>query len=326
MDRVDVNPIVIPTPFPVGPVNAYLLGGPAPALVDAGPNTDEALAALRVGLAAHGYTLADVRHLVITHAHPDHYGLAARVVAESGARVYSHRYNLALLANDQAEAGQRSAYYAQILQQAGVPLPILAGMQRDFSATARYSQAVTVDVALDDEDVLTLGGSSWEVIHTPGHARGHICLYHRQSGHLLSGDHLLRDISSNPILEPPLPGETERPRSLSQYLRSLERVSALNVTTAWPGHGKPITDHRKLIARRVRFHRQRVEQIAAVLVEGPQTAFQIATALFPGLRGIQVFLAVSEVIGHLDILEEEGRVGLQQEGSTALYALTDRRE
>jgi glyoxylase-like metal-dependent hydrolase (beta-lactamase superfamily II) len=322
----DLHPIAIPTPFPVGPVNVYLLDSPAPTLVDAGPNTDEALATLRVGLAAHGCNLADVRHLVITHAHPDHCGLAARIVAESGARVYSHRYNLALLANDQAEAEQRSAYYARIFQQAGVPLPILAGMQRDFSAAARYSQAVVVDVALDDEDVLTLGGSPWEVIHTPGHARGHICLYHRQSGHLLSGDHLLRDISSNPILEPPLPGEAERPHSLAQYLRSLERVAALEIEVAWPGHGAPITDPRGLIARRVRFHRRRSEQIADVLVEGPQTAFQIATALFPGLRGIEVFLAVSEVIGHLDILEEEGRVGVQQEEGIMLYALTDRRE
>ena len=91
----DLHTITIPTPFPVGPVNVYLLFGPASTRVGAGPNSDEALAALRAGLAAYGYALADVRHLVITHAHPDHYGLADRVVAESGARVYSHRYNLA---------------------------------------------------------------------------------------------------------------------------------------------------------------------------------------------------------------------------------------
>ena len=103
-------------------------------------------------------------------------------------------------------------------------------------------------------------------------------------------------------------------------------MAALKVAVAWPGHGAPIADVHGLIARRVRFHRQRAEQIAAVLVEGPQTAFQIATALFPGSQGIEVFLAVSEVIGHLDILEEEGQVVCRQENGVALYAVTGRRE
>ena len=76
-------------------------------------------------LAAHGYTLVDIRHLAITHTHPDHHDLAARIIAESGGRLYSHRHNLALPADDQAEAGQRGAYYAQVIQQAGVPLSFL---------------------------------------------------------------------------------------------------------------------------------------------------------------------------------------------------------
>ena len=321
----NLHPIAVPTLFPVGPVNVYLLGGLEPALIDAGPNTGEAMVALRAGLAAHGYALADIGHLIITHAHPDHYGLAARIVAESGAQVYSHRYNRALLASDRAEAGRQGVYYAQTFKQAGVPLHLLAEIQRGFNAAARYTQPVEVDIALDDKDVFTLGESPWEVVHTPGHARGHICLYHRQSGRLLSGDHLLRDISSNPILEPPLPGETERPRSLVQYWRSLERVAALEVAVALPGHGAPITDSRGLIARRTGFHRHRVEQVAGILIEGPQSAFQIATILFPALQGIQVFLAVSEVIGHLDILEEEGRIGLQHGEGIVLYTLTDKR-
>jgi len=319
----NLHPLVIPTPFPVGPVNVYLLDGPEPALVDAGPNTDEAMAALQKELNAHGYTLSDIRHLIITHAHSDHYGLAARIVARSGAAVYSHGYNLPILANDRVEAGQRQAYYAHVLQQAGVPLPVLAGVQKSRSTLARYRQATAVDVALDDGDVLTLGETSWQVIHTPGHARGHICLYHRESGRLLSGDHLLRDISSNPLLEPPLPGETERPHSLAMYQRSLKRVAALDVTIAWTGHGQPITDHRSLVDQRLRFHRQRAGAIAAILARGPQTVFQIATALFAKLSGVRVFLAVSEVIGHLDLLVETGEVALQQKNGVARYARVD---
>lgn len=320
----DLRLISIPTPFPVGPVNVYLLDGPAPALVDAGPNTDEAMIALRRGLAACGHALADVCHLVITHAHPDHFGLAARIVEESGAQVHSHRYNLQLLSSDKAEIENWGSYYTQVLRQAGVPQAILKTTGRDL-ATAAYIQPVGVDVALDDGDVLTLDRDSWEVIHTPGHARGHVCLYCRESGDLLSGDHLLRDISSNPILEPPLPGEVQRPRSLVQYLRSLEQVAALEVAAAWPGHGAIITNHRELIARRVRLHRRRAEQIAALLAGRSQTPYEIATVLFSALLGMQAFLAVSEVIGHLDILEEEGRVNVELADGVLLYGLTDER-
>ena len=318
----NLHSIVIPTPFPVGPVNVYLLDGPEPALVDTGPNTGEAMATLRKGLAAHGYAVADIRHLVITHAHPDHYGLAAQTAAESRARVYSHRFNLEFLAGDQMETGNWRLYYALLLLQSGVPLSVLEGMGKDVGAAVPYSQPVGIDVALDDGNVLTLGDSSWEVIHTPGHARGHICLYNRESGDLLSGDHLLRDISSNPILEPPLPGETDRPRSLVQYLCSLDRVASLEVAVAWPGHGMPITNPRDLIARRVGFHRRRVNQIAALLAGRPQTAYEIATVLFSALQGMQAFLAVSEVIGHLDILEQEGRVASGLMDGVLFYALT----
>lgn len=317
----DLYCIAIPTPFPVGPVNVYLLVDRELTLVDTGPNTDEAMAVLRTSLAAYGYTLADLRCLVITHAHPDHYGLAARIVAESGARVCSHHINVPRLANDQSEVSQRYAYYAQILQHAGVPLSSLVGLQAELSTVGRYAQPLTVDVALNDQDMLVLAESSWEVMHTPGHARGHICLYNPENRYLLAGDHLLPDISSNPILEPPLPGEIERPRSLAQYLRSLKRLEALEIAVAWPGHGVPITDHRSLIGQRMQFHRQRAEEIAAILFEEPKTAFQIATSLFSDLQGMQVFLAVSEVIGHLDILEEEGRVIAQQTGGLVRYAL-----
>ncbi len=314
-------PLTIPTPFAVGPVNVYLLDGSSPALVDVGPNTDEALDALREGLAAHGRALADIRYLVITHAHPDHFGLAARVVAESNALVYSHRFSVPRLTGERTAAGQRNEYLVQLLRGAGVPLSDMEAMRQDFHTASRFSRPITVDVAVEDHDELILGDSSWEVIHTPGHAPGHICLYHRPSGQLLSGDHLLRDISSNPVLEPPRPDETERPRSLVQYLHSLERVAALEAVVALPGHGAPIKDLRGLVAQRVAFHRRRAQEMMTLLVQGPRTAYQITNLLFTDLHGVNLFLGLSEVIGHLDILEDEGRIVAREGKIPVLYAL-----
>ena len=100
-------------------------------------------------------------------------------------------------------------------------------------------------------------------------------------------------------------------------------MAALEVAIAWSGHGAPITGHRELIARRVSLHRRRAKQIAALLTGRPQTAYEIATVLFSALQGIQAFLAVSEVIGHLDILEQEGRVVSELTGGIRFYTLSD---
>ena len=319
----DIHPIVVPTPFLVGPVNVHLLDGPEPALIDAGPDTAEAMAALRDGLAALGHSLSDIRHLVITHAHPDHFGLAARVVTESGARVYSHRYNVNRLAAGGTDAEQRDGTLIQLLHESSVPASVIAGMYKDFDASASYTQPLAVDVVLDEGDALRLGQHDWKALHTPGHARGHVCLFDPNTRRLLSGDHLLRDISSNPIVEPPLPGETERPHTLSQYLRSLRRVADMDIAIALPGHGRAITEVRPLIAQRVEFHRQRANAIAAILTQRPRTVYEIVQALFPPMRGMGAFLAVSEVIGHLDVLEEEGRVVSQQVDGLRVYSLDD---
>ena len=319
MPTSDIHPIIVPTPFLVGPVNVYLLDGPEPALIDAGPNTPEAMSALREGLAAHGRALPDIRHLVITHSHPDHFGMATRIVAESGARVYSHRYNVDRLATGRPDGDQPDGRMSQLFEESDVPAGIMAGMYKDFDTSASYTQPLAVDVVLEDGDALRLGERDWTAIHTPGHARGHACLFDSASRTLLSGDHLIRDISSNPIVEPPLPGETERPHTLAQYMRSLQRTAEMDIAVALPGHGPAITEVRALIAQRLRFHRKRADAIAAILAQKPSTVYEIVQAHFPPMRGMGAFLAVSEVIGHLDVLEEEGRVRSERVDGLRVY-------
>lgn len=301
--------LVLPTPFAVGPVNVYLLDGAELTLVDAGPDTGEALAALEAGLAAHGHTLADLRHLIITHAHPDHYGLAARLAALSGARVYCHPLSRGVITADPADLTQRRAWYGEWLHQAGLPHPLQAQLLGLFR-TLRDQQGVPAGclVEINDGDRLLVGDREWQVWHTPGHAQGHLCLYHRPSGTLLAGDHLLRDITPNPSVEPPWPGSSERPRSLLQYFQSLERLAALEITTVWPGHGEPIYHYRTHTEGVTGFHRQRADEIAALLAGEPQTVYQLTRRFFPGLQQFDLFLGLAEVVAHLDLLEAAGRL------------------
>jgi len=309
----------IPTPFPVGPVNVYLAEGNPLTLVDVGPCYEPAREALERALANRGYGVADVGRMVITHAHADHCGLAAELARASGAEVLAHAASVPWL-GQQANA-QRLAFYAEVMRWAGVPVKTLIGLSRMRHGVERYSEAIVPDHTLADGDTIELGGEDWQVLHTPGHAGGLICLYHPQRRLLLSSDHLLRDISSNPLVEPPAPGEKARPRRLVDYMAQLRRVAALDVALALPGHGPPITDHRTLIQQRLAFHEIRGRRIWKTLGEDTLTAHEIASRLFPDVDSINYFLALSEVIGHLQWLEVEGRVTQGERGGVARWRL-----
>jgi glyoxylase-like metal-dependent hydrolase (beta-lactamase superfamily II) len=309
-----LHAIALPTPFPVGPVTVYVADAPGEplTLIDTGPRTPETRAALEGGLAALGHSLASLERLVVTHAHVDHFGLAADLVDASGARLWTHPWNTAALGDFEADRERRTVYFAALLRQAGVPAEILAGVGQATRGIRRFARPVAVDVTLDEGDGLRLAGRAWRVLHTPGHAAGLICLHEPAGRLLLSSDHLLADISSNPVMEPPPPGQRERPRSLALYQASLQRVAALDLERALPSHGPVVHDVAGLVEQRLAFHRRRVARVLDALRGGAGTTWEITHALFPDRSPLDTFLAVSEVIGHLDLLEMEGEIAGQE--------------
>ena len=308
--RIHVLPI--PTPFPVAPTNVYLLEGEPLTMVDTGPLTNEALQAVTKGVRGLGYSLADIEQLVITHAHIDHFGLAREVVKQSGATVLSFRQNKLPLEDFYTWWEERVAYATKLFIKEGVPQEATEKIEfiRDFRL---YATPVPEVTPLDDNDKLEMGDTTWQAIHTPGHALGHLCFYHEGSQLLLSGDHLLRDITSNPLLETPRWGMRGRPRSLVDYMHSLRRIRELKVRKVLPGHGEPVYDHRFIVDDILAHHQQRGRLIWQLLQEGDRTVYELGLALFgEELPGVHFFLVMSEIIGHLDVLELEGKVERQQ--------------
>lgn len=302
--------IELPTPFPVGPVTVYVADAPREplTLVDTGPRTNEALAALEAGLAHLGHRIADLDRIVVSHAHADHFGLTADLVTASGAQVWTHPWNTPTLSEYDTDRERRTAFYAKLLHQAAVPPEILQVVNQVTRGFKRFAHPVAVDACLDKSDTISLAGRIWQVLHTPGHAAGLICLYEPQSRALLSSDHLLADISSNPVVEPPPPGHTERLRSLALYQVSLQRVAEMDIVRALPGHGPVVHDVAALVEQRLAFHQRRVTRVLDALHSGARTTWDVTRALFPNTSPLDTFLAVSEVIGHLDLLEMEGQI------------------
>jgi glyoxylase-like metal-dependent hydrolase (beta-lactamase superfamily II) len=312
--RPAIERIVMPTPYAVGPVNAYLLPGPPVTLVDCGIDTPEAKDALVAAFDAMEQRIDDVERILVTHAHPDHYGLVGLVQERSGATIYFPRREIARVRDKQMlfEVGR-------LLLEAGMPLDLLFRMdqQRRKGPRARVSDEV---VPIDEGDRFDFeDGLSLLTLHMPGHTGGHVVFLDEASGVLFAGDQLLPDVSPNPLLEPSLDEPGERRRSLKEYLGSLERMRSLALTLAYPGHGDPIADPGALIDWTIEHHLKRKVEIANHLTAEPQSPYDLARELYPNVREYDIFLAVSEVIAHLDLVVEDGSAVVEERDGVAVY-------
>jgi len=304
-----------PTPFPVGDVNAYLVFPEAKdgelTLIDTGVKSPEAFEALQHGIREHGYALEQITRILLTHAHMDHYGQAKRLRDLTGAVVHASAIEAEKMRLGHTPTGERSEQVLAAFRRWGVP-DANANLDGGMSELARKLQdPIEVDVILKEGDRVRCGDFELEVIETPGHCEQHIVYYERRARQLFAGDHLLPDISPVPLLVFPKAGE-ERPKSLVRFLDSLRKVEALDCTITFPSHGDVIRDHRALIAS-YRLHAgRRSLKLERLLDPGPATPFELAQRMFPKAYEMQLVLVLSEVIGHLDLLEEQGRVVIEE--------------
>jgi glyoxylase-like metal-dependent hydrolase (beta-lactamase superfamily II) len=304
----NIYQITLPTPFPVGPVHTYLVLGDPLTLIDTGPQTAAAASALQAGLASYGVALSDIQRVVITHAHADHYGLVGSIVAASGAEVWAHPLAQPLIEGWTSYLAPRERFWLDLLLAAGVPA---ASAQRTASLYRGMQQFIThapVAHLLNEGDVIDLAGASWQVLHCPGHADNLVCFFQADDRLLIGNDHLLAHISSNAIVGPPPLDETERRRPLVEYWTSLCRIYDMPIALVLPGHGDAVADVRGLINSRFRFYEQRLARLLHELCAGPRSVWQLAEALFRRLDAVDTFLAASEVLGHLDVMEQKGQV------------------
>ncbi len=315
--------IPLPTPFPVGNANSYLVTGKELALIDTGPFMPGVFEALSKKIDDLGFSLRDIKKVFLTHAHIDHFGILNQVVQASGAKVYTHQANVPFLTDYWGDWKRRSDYYVEFYRITGAPPEAVAGVEERYSMVMKWAEGAPVDVALSDGDVVEIGDMPWQVLHTPGHSYGSVCYYQPDKKIMFSGDHLIKHITSNPIAEPPQGDGMERIRSLAQYLDSLKKIENMDIDIMYPGHGEPITNHREIVQKRYKFHQDRKEHIYNVLLKSKATViYDLAVELFPDISPMEMPLALFEVVGHLDLLETEGRIYYLPEDGIVRICLT----
>lgn len=305
-----------------GPMNVYLFTGRPVTIVDTGTLTS--VPVLLRELAGLGMTFADIEQIVLTHGHIDHYGGAASIIRGAGHAidVYAHAEDRRAIEHGiEVPKRQFDRYYRLM----GAPFIFrlsLFAVQLMFMSMA---ETCGVTRLLSDGESISLGGYPARVITTPGHTRGSISLYLEQERIVLPGDHILGHITPNAFVM--LETDFVLPRRMSQveFYESLAKIEKLGPRMAYPAHGEPIDDVRGVTAMFREQFRLRQESILAILAGGENTVYRIGRALFPDIRGkrlpLEIFLMVSEVYTHLQVLEKEGRVASLQRGGSLRFAL-----
>jgi glyoxylase-like metal-dependent hydrolase (beta-lactamase superfamily II) len=315
-----IHRLAIPTPFQVGRVNAYLIKDDPLTLIDSGPNSERSLQELERGLAAHGHRVEEIELLIVTHQHVDHFGLAATLAERSGAEVAALDGLAPYLRDFEAVTELDDRFAQRVMLRHGIPDDVIKALRSVSASFRTWGAAVEVTRPVEDGEELRFRDRTLRVLHRPGHSPSDTVFVDESRAIMFAADHLLANISSNPLLARPLDAGPDftgpRPRALIDYMASLEQTRAMELSLVLAGHGPPIADHRSLIESRLFMHRRRAERIHGLIVQRPLTAHEIATELWGNVAVTQAYLTLSEVLGHVDLLLEEQRV-VEHEDSAA---------
>jgi glyoxylase-like metal-dependent hydrolase (beta-lactamase superfamily II) len=318
-ERAELLPGVwrLPLPLrdsPLGHVNTYLVrADDGYLLVDCGWDTADTLEALQGHLRFLDIPIGDVRHLLITHIHPDHYGMAGRLREMSKAELSFHRLERLYIESRYVDADELLTEMHEWLRLNGTPASELDRLNFGSMGILERVRIAFPDRTLDGGEEITCGRFAFRVLWTPGHSAGHVCLY--DAGHkvLLSGDHVLPHIT-------PSVGLHVRAASnpLADYLDSLRLIGRLEAELVLPGHGEPFHGLPERTGELIAHHHRRLDEIIGLLSKVPGEAlsgYEIAAGMvwsrrrtWDDLSGFERRMAVTEALAHIELLHARGQV------------------
>lgn len=297
-----VHLIELPLPFTLGSINVYLVrltGGYL--LVDCGMDTEDCFQALEHAVQAAGVGWRDIHEILLTHIHPDHMGLAPRLLQLTGAQLAMHAHDAEYL-RELTQTERYLSWAAGVLRESGVPGEIIAKIDVSSNEIHKHFHHLTPDRVLTGGEKISTIMGELEVLWTPGHSPGHVCLYGRERRVLFSGDQMLEEISPNIGWHP---GRDP----LGEFLGSLRDLERLEIDLILPSHGAPFSGHREWVRKTVEHHTTRCGRILALLDGATKSAAELVNQLWERpLTPFHYRFAVFEVLAHLEYLERQGKV------------------
>jgi len=301
LDSPKIVRIELPTHYPIGPVNVFLIKDDPLTLVDAGLNNDESWALVEQGVRVAGCELSDIKRVLLTHGHTDHVGLLRRLLDIADAKVYAHTYCAERLRDPEKGEALASNYIFDMLRECGVPEARVDKVREVRASFKDLRITAPVDGDLEDGDVI----GRYTVHHAPGHSPADILFVDHDARIAITGDHIIESVTPVAMLRPVAPGE-QRPKTLVEFMTSLRKTRELDLDTCYSGHGKPITDHRAAIDTILSKQERRTNRVRTILAEGEVTPYQMCRSLFGELKDAFMHMSMAVALGHLDVLEDAG--------------------
>ena len=317
--------IEVPLPgSPLQALNSYVIKAAQRSLIiDTGWNREECVKILTSGLRELGVNLKEA-DFFITHMHADHSGMVSSLAADE-AKIYFGWADAAVVSSTAPGSWEKQSDFASIHGFLGDELERALGSHpgRKYSSRGRTDFHI-----LKDGDTVSIGDYAFKCIETPGHTKGHMCLYEPEKKILISGDHILIDITPNISLW------SDEQNPLNEYLMSLDKVYDLDVELVLPGHRRIYQNHKERIKELKCHHEARLDEVISILVKGKQNIFQIASQmtwdidckswdLFPPS---QKWFAFGEAVAHVKYLEEKGKVGREMQGQRVVFSLDEKED
>lgn len=290
---LQIERITIDLPFRLNHVHCFLAEGENGwKVMDTGLHNEAAINAWQSHIKN-----KQIEDIILTHLHPDHIGYAGKMQKETDARVLMTEIDANLsgilwekesrekLKKQYKECGVSEETIQEMVKQPPLiyPLPIITGF-------------------LNEGDKIIFGRLEYEVIFTPGHTEGLVCLYNNEKQILLSTDHLLPKITPNISLRI---GGDENP--LATYLHSLAKIKKLDIEIAIPSHGEPFYEVHRRIEEVEKHHMERLEKLVDIISD-PKTAVEICEGLFKrSLSYHELHFALGETLSHLEYLIAKGK-------------------
>jgi len=300
---------------PLGHLNSYLIRSEDEnLLIDTGLNFPQTFQSLCEGISKAGVKPKELTEILLTHFHVDHVGLIPRFKeASKDIKLLIHHVEMELSKLMSREFEDYKENMENFLKAHGAPSSIAINLQRfhpAFFTPQAYQEIAEEALPLEDGQMITVGDYNFQVLWTPGHSPGHICLYEPSLKILISGDHLL------PTITPHIAQFMENMDPLTDYLNSLERIEKLDVEVVLPAHEETFTNHRERIKQLKDHHNQRLMEILDGLEAGSLTAYTLASKVYWNVNykswdnfpPFQKHLALGETVAHLNLLEQKGLV------------------
>ncbi|HHM21958.1 MAG TPA: MBL fold metallo-hydrolase [Bacteroidetes bacterium] len=315
--------IELPTFFGMKTVNSFLFKDPVPTLIDCGEGTPEVWAALKRALKENGLEMKDIERVVITHAHVDHIGGAARLASECGATIWVSDlvYDWALNRKHNWEKrgkimmGTLSRFFDKNT------FENILSLYHTMEKMIKKAWPPVPQSHLhlfDHEGIIELNGTEWQVLYMPGHSANQSCFFNPRNGHLLSADMLLK-VTPTPVMDTCKNAPTQRDKTIFKLLDSYQKIRQYDIRKIFPGHYDIFENATETIDRQVERIHQRAEECYQLIANGTHSFPDLGKALY----GNNLHLpAVNMIIGYLDLLEAQNRIFFEKNevGTLLIFA------